>query len=350
MDKLALHMLIHDLRHAVSDVRISLGQAPRCVVGNTAQNPHLAAALIGINSIESLIKRLAVADCGRAVVSDELVDIDKLISEQARIFRPLCEHRQITLTRRSSPQLYVKGNAEDIARAVRNLLQNAVEAMPDGSRLTISTYVQRRFLRRRARIRVHNTGTYIPPEFRTGIFAPYFKNAGGGEGLGLAIVKAIAEKYAGSVECWSDRYSGTEFVLDFPAITLSSATATSSARAPIVIIVDDDVFVRDAWQRLDGTMPIETYASPAEFWRKYRRKILRHSSRLIIVTDYFFSGNGTTETGATFATQVRRRYPAARLILASAIGDLVSERRLFDDIIEKTMQPGVTLLQTLLRD
>ena len=66
-------------------------------------------------------------------------------------------------------------------------------------------------------IRVHNTGSYIPPEERTKIFDRFYRadashcRSDGGSGIGLAIAQSIAKLHRGALLVESDRQTGTAF-------------------------------------------------------------------------------------------------------------------------------------------
>ena len=70
---------------------------------------------------------------------------------------------------------------------------------------------------RRRMIRVHNTGSYIPPEERTKIFDRFYRadashcRNDGGSGIGLAIAQSIAKLHRGALLVESDRQTGTAF-------------------------------------------------------------------------------------------------------------------------------------------
>ena len=66
-------------------------------------------------------------------------------------------------------------------------------------------------------IRVHNTGSYIPPDVMKRLFVPFFTTKPTGTGLGLAIARQIVSAHNGRIFVESDEQTGTTFILELPA-------------------------------------------------------------------------------------------------------------------------------------
>ncbi|MDX1390525.1 MAG: ATP-binding protein, partial [Acidobacteriota bacterium] len=96
-----------------------------------------------------------------------------------------------------------------VARAVANLIENALQAMPGGGTLTVRTGSRDRGAQ--AVLCIEDTGSGIAPELRARLFEPYFSTKSSGAGLGLAIVRRAVEAHGGTVEVDSDGKTGTTF-------------------------------------------------------------------------------------------------------------------------------------------
>lgn len=112
-----------------------------------------------------------------------------------------------------------------------NLIQNAVEAMPKGGRLTIRARAVPE--RRAVAIAVQDTGTGIPPEVQARIFEPFFstRQDEGLRGLGLAIVQDIVRSHGGAIEVRSRPGEGTCFVVYWPVAESEEVAGSVGVRS-----------------------------------------------------------------------------------------------------------------------
>jgi PAS domain S-box-containing protein len=108
----------------------------------------------------------------------------------------------------------IQGSPQELQQVLLNLVLNAVESMPDGGELTIST----RHSDANVGVRVQDTGTGIPPEHLSQIFEPFFTYKPSGTGLGLYLSKNIVEMHQGKIAVASEKGKGTTFTLTFPVI------------------------------------------------------------------------------------------------------------------------------------
>jgi len=97
------------------------------------------------------------------------------------------------------------------------LFMNAIEAMPNGGRLTIAA---RQGAEDDVVLTVTDTGCGIPPEQHTAVFEPFFttKEEGKGVGLGLAVAYGIVERHGGRIELASTPGEGTTFTIHLPRL------------------------------------------------------------------------------------------------------------------------------------
>ncbi|MDP3182771.1 MAG: ATP-binding protein, partial [Desulfobaccales bacterium] len=92
-----------------------------------------------------------------------------------------------------------------IRQVLINLFKNALEAMPQGGRLTVSLGLKPD----QVVLTVTDTGPGIPPEHMPSLFTPFFSTKEKGSGLGLTICRGIIEQHGGKIEIDSEVGQGT---------------------------------------------------------------------------------------------------------------------------------------------
>jgi PAS domain S-box-containing protein len=101
-----------------------------------------------------------------------------------------------------------------INRIIQNLVNNAVQAMPKGGNLTISTYKESND----TVMSVKDTGVGIPEAVKSKLFTPMFTTKSKGQGFGLAVVKRMTEALGGTVSFESQEGKGTTFKVCLPSL------------------------------------------------------------------------------------------------------------------------------------
>jgi len=100
-----------------------------------------------------------------------------------------------------------------VKRILGNLVNNAVQAMPNGGTLKIQVYRERDDLI----LTVEDTGIGIPESAKAMLFKPLFTTKSKGQGFGLAVVKRMTEALGGIVKFESEIGKGTKFIVRLPA-------------------------------------------------------------------------------------------------------------------------------------
>jgi len=142
----------------------------------------------------------------------------------------------------------ILGDGAELREALTNLILNAVDAMPEGGTLTLST----RATDEHVEVVVSDTGVGIPASVRDKIFDPFFTTKGPqGTGLGLSMTYGIVSRHGGSVTVDSEEGRGSTFRLSFPSAATVDPTPPAPPRPPSgpvralrCLIVDDEDAVR----------------------------------------------------------------------------------------------------------
>jgi len=147
----------------------------------------------------------------------EAVDVGEIISETASLAEPLIIRAKTQIIIDCENDLpNINADRNRIQTALFNMIQNALEAMPDGGRIKVSAKTTTD--RKELLICVADTGCGIPPEIIERICEPFFSTHEEDtfRGLGLSIVRDIVKLHGGRLEIRSVPGEGTEVDLYFP--------------------------------------------------------------------------------------------------------------------------------------
>ncbi|MDD5065825.1 MAG: ATP-binding protein [bacterium] len=146
----------------------------------------------------------------------EKVDINSTIDETLSLIDADVKVKNVQIIKNYGadfPPIMV--NKNQIQQVIINLFSNAMDAMPDGGKITISTCIEDK---KKVKITVSDTGRGVPKENLNKIFEPFFttKEVGKGTGLGLSLCYEIIQKHKGSIEVKSEVGKGTAFNIKLP--------------------------------------------------------------------------------------------------------------------------------------
>ncbi len=176
---------------------------------------------------------------------DEAMDLSVLATEVLDLTDPIRqrlvgEAGEVRVVRQLAPEVETRGLPGEIREALLNLVQNAMDAMPNGGTLTVRTAVEGRD----ACLSVRDTGVGMTAEVRERAFEPFFTTKGRkGSGLGLAEVYGIMRRNRGTVHISSEPGRGTEVVLRLPVAqtkSIPTPVAVASVSTPQRILVVED--------------------------------------------------------------------------------------------------------------
>ncbi|MDF0642423.1 MAG: ATP-binding protein [Nitrospira sp.] len=154
-------------------------------------------------------------------------DMNECLEDCVTLFKTECDRLHVACIAELADDLPpVEVDRQQMQEAVNHLIENALQAMPNGGSLCLRTRAVegaevRRGLSRSMGVAVEivDTGQGINPAHLTQIFQPFFttKQAGRGTGLGLAIVQETLRAHEGRVTVESEPGKGTSFVMYLPA-------------------------------------------------------------------------------------------------------------------------------------
>ncbi|TDW90713.1 MULTISPECIES: cell wall metabolism sensor histidine kinase WalK [Kribbella] len=146
------------------------------------------------------------------------VDINGVIETAVDRCRIDAEDRDIKIVVKTEPELEVLGSEDQLAMAIGNLVENAINYSPDGTRVAVAAHP----IGDLVEVTVSDQGVGIPSSDLERVFERFYRvdrarsRETGGTGLGLSIVKHIASIHGGDVRVWSVEGQGSTFTVRLP--------------------------------------------------------------------------------------------------------------------------------------
>ena len=171
--------------------------------------------------VQEIIELSRVQDDER-LTDPEPVAVDELVAEAMDRCRHQAAAKQITMAAGGIAGLSLHGNRGQLAAALGNLVENAVNYSPARTRVAIAARKVPGTKVETVEISVTDQGTGISERDRERIFERFYRvdparsRATGGTGLGLSIVKHVAASHGGTVSVWSVEGQGSTFTLRLP--------------------------------------------------------------------------------------------------------------------------------------
>jgi signal transduction histidine kinase len=205
--------IAHEINNPLAGVLVYTQLLSKKVAGDTLKEEE---ALDYLSKMESEVSRCSriirnLLDFARqSEPMLRLVDINQVIEQVLAMVGHQAQLQNVEVVKEFSPSLpKVMADFDQLQQIFTNLTLNAIQAMPDGGRLTIRSSA----VDGEVRIDVQDTGWGISKEDMGKLFTPFFttKAKGKGVGLGLAVVHGIIERHKGRIKVQSEVGKGTTF-------------------------------------------------------------------------------------------------------------------------------------------
>ncbi|MEN9353692.1 MAG: hypothetical protein RL318_1017 [Fibrobacterota bacterium] len=204
----------HEIRNPLGGIGGFAGLLARDIPTDDPRHRLVGRIQEGVSSLNKTVTNL-LAYTRRMELTQSAIDLPEWLAqleEWAVMEASDLSEGQVILecTHEGPPISHLDG--EKIRQVMINLCRNALQAMPEGGNLRISSVRERLSLE----LCVTDTGLGIDAESLARIFDPFFTTKENGTGLGLAIVRKIIEFHGGSIEATSELGKGTRFRILLP--------------------------------------------------------------------------------------------------------------------------------------
>jgi signal transduction histidine kinase len=210
LGQMASH-IAHEVRNNLVPVALYLSVLRRRVSGDSNCIDALDKVECGLKALDTTVNDLlnfaAERDPRLAPVA-----LRPLIDELCASLAPQFAAQSIELVTEISGELAVSADRDMLRRAVLNVSLNALDAMPDGGRLTIRGWYELAAIV----LEIADTGHGLSDEARRRAFEPFYTTKSTGTGLGLAIVYRMAEVHGGEVTVRNSPDGGAAFTFRLP--------------------------------------------------------------------------------------------------------------------------------------
>jgi two-component system heavy metal sensor histidine kinase CusS len=215
----------HELRSPLATLRGELQLALRRPRSADEYKNSIEDALGEVDLLSALTEDLLVlARVQRVGVGAASAQLGDTLGEALRMARGPAQARRVSFVEPTDPALLglsVRGSRADLSRALRNLVDNAVEHSPEGGQVTIEAHLASD----RVCVAIVDQGEGVAPEDAPHIFSTFYRGSKDqsseyrGTGLGLAIVREIVRSVGGDVRLDPNHRPGARFLLELPLST-----------------------------------------------------------------------------------------------------------------------------------
>jgi signal transduction histidine kinase len=207
----------HEVRNPLAAIKIKVQLAQRSSYDSAKLDQTFAVISSEIERLDNLVSRLLDLG-GQKKFEFEPVNICALVEARAMFFKDVARNAKVVITTHSpSEPMTIEGDESRLSQVVDNLIQNAVEAMPDGGELVINcASIRRDDNSDWASVAFADNGPGISESVQENIFEPFHTGRANGTGLGLSIARAIVEEHGGQLSLMTEVKHGTSFLMELP--------------------------------------------------------------------------------------------------------------------------------------
>lgn len=216
--------MAHEIRNPLGSIK---GTAEILRDGVSADDPKLEFADILIKEVDRLNRVLEdfLHFAKPAPVEQGLFSPNEVVVDVLELTRQQATRNRVDVQLDLGDDIEVPGQGEQVKQSLLNLVLNALQVMPDGGTLKVSS----RVYHDNFEIAVSDNGPGVSREDRDRIFNPFVTTREGGTGLGLAIALRIVQSHGGHIKLESAPGEGASFVLCLP-LALKETESVSHER------------------------------------------------------------------------------------------------------------------------
>jgi signal transduction histidine kinase len=228
--------LSHEIRNPLTSVKLNLQRLQRGIRGGGISEAYAEPVEICLGEVQRLdrVVRGVLSMARTGPLRQDVCSVQDEVEGALQVLGHQLEAQGIRIEKIfQAVDDRVIGDDEQLKGVFLNLLLNAMEAMPDGGRLAVSTETHDGPFTAgppAIRVRVMDEGPGVAPELRERIFEPFFSTKEEGTGFGLALAQQIVEEHHGRLDLDTDAAlgEGAQFVVELPLARIREPITTST--------------------------------------------------------------------------------------------------------------------------
>jgi signal transduction histidine kinase len=217
LGQMASHVA-HEVRNNLVPVSLYLSLLRRRLSDDSGNLDILAKVEAGFTALDATVNDLLNFTAHRNPQWQSFL-VGDLVEEVCESLSPQLEAQRIDLDVDVPPNTVLSADREMVRRALLNLVLNAIDVMPDGGELVITSYDGADGFE----LEVADSGPGLSEEDQRRVFEPFYTTKQNGTGLGLAVVYHVAEAHGGTVTALNCPEGGAAFTIKFPRQSMRAA-------------------------------------------------------------------------------------------------------------------------------
>jgi signal transduction histidine kinase len=210
LGRMASHVA-HEVRNSLVPVNLYLSLLRRRLTDDAGSLDVLAKVEAGFSALDATVNDLLNFTANREPQWRSFI-VQDLVAEIFDALAPQLEAQGIDVSLDVPPNTVVTADRDMLRRAVLNLVLNAVDAMPQGGELVVTSFQGRGGFE----LEIADSGPGLAAEQLERAFEPFYTTKSTGTGLGLSIVQRIAEAHGGRVTALNCPQGGAAFTIELP--------------------------------------------------------------------------------------------------------------------------------------
>jgi signal transduction histidine kinase len=217
LGQMAAH-IAHEVRNNLVPVSLYMSLLRRRLSDDPGSQDILAKIEAGFTALDATVNDLLNFTAHRQPQWQTFM-VGDVVSEVCESLEPQLEAQMIDVDIDVPPNTLLTADRELIRRALVNLVLNAIDAMPDGGSLVITSYDNARGFE----LEVADSGPGLSDEVKRRAFEPFYSTKQNGTGLGLAFVQHVAEAHGGTITAANCPDGGAAFTIKIPRRAMRAA-------------------------------------------------------------------------------------------------------------------------------